>query len=78
MHELSIAARFSDRLALLAGGKLHAVGKPADVLTERALQDVYGVEAQIKQGDFGLEVVPVRPVNSQPKAREQAGSNPDH
>ncbi|MBD2846684.1 ABC transporter ATP-binding protein [Paenibacillus sp. IB182496] len=63
MHELSIAARYSDRLALLSDGRLHAAGTPEEVLTEQALQEVYGVEAQVRPGEYGLEVVPIRPLH---------------
>ncbi len=46
-HDLNLAARTCDRLAVLHGGVIAASGPPADVLTRQLLADVYGVEAEI-------------------------------
>lgn len=45
LHDLSIAARFCDRLLLLDQGRLVADGAPDAVLTDAALARVYGVTA---------------------------------
>lgn len=45
LHDLSIAARFCDRLLLLDGGRLVADGAPDAVLTDAALASVYGITA---------------------------------
>lgn len=45
LHDLSIAARFCDRLLLLDGGRLVADGTPDAVLTDEALANVYGITA---------------------------------
>lgn len=47
LHDLNLAAAYCDRICVLADGGLVAVGPPADVLTERLLAEVYGVEARI-------------------------------
>ncbi|OLP02801.1 histidinol phosphatase [Mycolicibacterium porcinum] len=47
LHDLNLAAAYCDRICVLDGGRLVAVGAPADVLTERLLSEVYGVEARI-------------------------------
>lgn len=47
LHDLSLAARFCDRLCLLHEGKLVRCGTPAEVLNEKTLQQVYGVEVDI-------------------------------
>ena len=43
MHDLSLAARYCNRLVLMHEGKLVAVGEPAAVLSHRNIADVYGV-----------------------------------
>ncbi|TWT03979.1 ABC transporter ATP-binding protein [Reyranella sp. CPCC 100927] len=43
LHDLALAARFCDRLLLLAGGKALRFGAPSDVLTPAALKTAYGV-----------------------------------
>jgi iron complex transport system ATP-binding protein len=44
LHDLSLAARFCDRLVLIAGGGVVAEGRPADVLTPGHLARAYGVD----------------------------------
>ena len=43
LHDLHLASRYCDRLALFAGGKLVASDTPARVLTPEILDPVYGV-----------------------------------
>lgn len=44
LHDLSLAARFCDRLVLIAQGGVVAEGRPADVLTPANLGESYGVD----------------------------------
>lgn len=44
LHDLSLAARFCDRLVLIARGGVVAEGRPADVLTPANLGESYGVD----------------------------------
>jgi iron complex transport system ATP-binding protein len=47
LHDLSLAARYCDRLILLDQGRSIADGTPAEVLTPDRLASVYGVSAWI-------------------------------
>ncbi|AXH96681.1 ABC transporter ATP-binding protein [Ornithinimicrobium avium] len=58
MHDLGIAARYSDRLALLDRGSLAAVGAPCDVLQEDLVSRVYGHPVRVHELDGHLVVVP--------------------
>jgi iron complex transport system ATP-binding protein len=41
LHDLSLAAAYADRVAVLAGGRLRGLGTPRDVLTAALLTEVY-------------------------------------
>ena len=43
LHDLSLAARFADQVALMAAGHIVTQGRPAEVLTPAHLGPVYGV-----------------------------------
>lgn len=47
IHDLSLAARFCDRLCLLHHGELLTIGTSAEVLTESLLATAYGVPVDI-------------------------------
>jgi len=64
MHDLNLAARFSDKLILLKDGAIFAAGRPKRVLTAESISAVYGVEAIVTDGNFGLHVLPLRPITA--------------
>lgn len=47
IHDLDLAARFCDRLVLLADGAVRARGKPAQVLTDAALDTAFGTRTAV-------------------------------
>lgn len=49
LHDLNLAARFSDHLILLGGGGLVAAGTPDEVMTEGNLADAFGLKALVTQ-----------------------------
>ena len=56
LHDISVAARYADRIILLAEGKMLADGPPDLVLTPDLLAKAYGVRAKIIAGPDGLSV----------------------
>jgi iron complex transport system ATP-binding protein len=48
LHDLNLAARYADRLALLAGGRLVAAGSPAEVLEASLLARVYDCDVVVR------------------------------
>jgi ABC-type cobalamin/Fe3+-siderophores transport system ATPase subunit len=52
-HDVNLAAEISDRLLLLAEGRLVRIGPPAEVLEERVLQDVYGCPLIVEKSATG-------------------------
>ena len=60
LHDLSLAAAYADRIALIARGSLRAVGAPAEVLTAAIVSEVYGLEVEIREQGGRPVVLPVR------------------
>jgi len=61
LHDLSLAARFCDRLYLMNAGQIASSGAPSIVLDPEILREVYGVEVARGEGEFPW-VVPLRRV----------------
>jgi iron complex transport system ATP-binding protein len=47
LHDLNLASLYADRVALLVGGRLEALGTPEEVLTEENLAAVYDVPVHV-------------------------------
>jgi len=62
LHEVNLAARYSDRLAFLKQGQLYDVGTPEAVLTPRHLRDVFEVEVALVDTPVGRQVCPIASV----------------
>jgi iron complex transport system ATP-binding protein len=56
-HDLSLAARSCDRIALLAHGRVLAVGPPAEVLSPETLRRAFAIEADVVAGPDGAPLV---------------------
>ena len=69
MHDLTLAARHADRVALMLDGRLHAVGAAGEVLDDRRLRECFGIT--VLRGEDGGEpfVVPTGTVS-------RAGADP--
>jgi len=63
IHDLNLAARFSDKLVMLKKGIVYAAGTPNDLLSERNISDVYGVEALVMRSLDKPWIVPLRSLN---------------
>ena len=50
LHDLTLAARYCDRLLLIDEGRIVADGTPAEVLTAERLRAVYGIDARVETG----------------------------
>lgn len=55
LHDLSLAARFADRVAVLHAGRLVADGPASEALAPAILASAFGVRAAIVEGAFRLE-----------------------
>jgi iron complex transport system ATP-binding protein len=49
VHDLSVAAGYADRVAMMVDGTLEAVGTSTEVIRADRVSRVYGVEVDIEQ-----------------------------
>lgn len=57
MHDLSQAARFAHRIAVLHAGTVYAHGAAKDVLTAKMLREVYRVDGKVTLTDDGSAAI---------------------
>ena len=48
LHDLNLAAKFSDKVAILKGGSLIDIGLPKDVLKSTLLSEIYEIDVEVK------------------------------
>lgn len=58
VHDLTLAARLSDRLVLMNKGRVEAMGNPENVLSEKNLSSVFNVNAEFGRTDKGPYIIP--------------------
>jgi iron complex transport system ATP-binding protein len=49
LHDLAHAADLADEVVLMCNGKVHAAGRPEDVITPANIHAVYGVEVHVRR-----------------------------
>ncbi|QWC84637.1 ABC transporter ATP-binding protein [Nocardioidaceae bacterium] len=47
LHDLNLAARYADHLIAVADGRVAASGRPAEVVTEQMVHEVFGLECRV-------------------------------
>ena len=57
IHDINIAARYSDKIILLDNGSVKAYGTPKNVLTEQNIAEVFGVKSLIEHLENYIRVV---------------------
>lgn len=64
LHDLSLAAQFSDGIVLIGGGRIHARGAPKDVLQPELISRLYQVDVELLYDRSGAPVI--RPLRHRP------------
>jgi iron complex transport system ATP-binding protein len=64
LHDVGLAARYCDAVAVLHEGVVHAAGPPAAVLTPELLEEVYGVGAEVTTGGDGRPRIDLTPLGA--------------
>ena len=62
LHDLTLAAQYSDQVIFLANGGVVAEGTPAEALTQDRIEDVYGASVRVIEQQGAPVVIPERPV----------------
>jgi iron complex transport system ATP-binding protein len=57
LHDLTLAGQFADRLLLMSGGTVAALGSPAEVLDEAVLEKAFGAPVRIIRTEDGEVIV---------------------
>ncbi|HNO30872.1 MAG TPA: heme ABC transporter ATP-binding protein [Anaerolineales bacterium] len=52
LHDLNLAARYADRVALLVGGKINAIGTPREVLTPEKISNAYCLPVHVVEHPY--------------------------
>ena len=58
LHDLTLAARYGDRIAVLSGGRIVETGPPSAVLTAATIADHFGATVRIIDDHDGPVIVP--------------------
>lgn len=63
LHDLNLAARYSDNLVLMKDGSVTALGSPESTITPQALRDVFDLDSRVIEDPVtgGPLIVPERP-----------------
>lgn len=63
LHDLNLAARYSDNLVLMKDGSVTALGSPESTITPQTLHDVFGLDSRVIEDPVtgGPLIVPERP-----------------
>ena len=59
MHDLTLAAQYSDRMALLSDGRVLAEGSPSQVLDSTHLSTLYRARVKVLKVEDDIVVVPI-------------------
>jgi iron complex transport system ATP-binding protein len=66
IHDINLAARYADTVAMIRKGTIYGIGAPIEMFTAQSIRDVYGVEATFLYDTAGNPViVPVRAAEEQ-------------
>ena len=68
LHDLGLAARYSDQIVVLADGQITGRGAPGEILTPALIHEAFGLDAHVFPDpvDGGITIVPARPRRATP------------
>ena len=71
IHDLNLAARYSDKIILINGGRIKGIGRPIEVLTKENLREVFKIEAKIEYDpdSKSLTIIPIKTIGRELEKR---------
>ncbi|GHV96164.1 heme ABC transporter ATP-binding protein [Spirochaetia bacterium] len=57
LHDINLASQYCDRILFLKDGSLRYQGKPSEILSEKVLEDIYGIRVAIHPDENGRPFV---------------------
>ena len=72
-HQVNLAARYADRVAVMERGQLCGIGAPGEVLREDLLERVFGWPVAMTEWDGVPQFVPLRRTAADTNAQEREG-----
>ncbi len=63
IHDLNLAAKYADQIAMLKDGGVYCVGEPAAVFTADNVRSVYGIDVIVRNESGKPFVVPIKPIS---------------
>ena len=54
LHDINIAAKYSDKIAFIKEGRLEEIGSPSEVLEESKLSEIYELPMKINENPFRI------------------------
>jgi iron complex transport system ATP-binding protein len=74
LHDINLAIRYSDRIAMLSHGMITAIGATQVVITPDNLRKVFGIEAIILDTPVGLQICLLSPTSLTTHQRDRPAS----
>lgn len=62
LHDLTLAARYGERIAILSSGRVAVEGSPAEVLTEETISKHFHASVRVVEDEDGPIIVPVKKI----------------
>ena len=75
LHDLTLAGRYGDRIAILASGRVDQTGPPEQVLTVRSISEHFGASVKVLDDPGGPVIVPAAATARQPRSLSSQGGN---
>ena len=76
LHDINLAARYSDQLALMDRGQLRMMGSPTEVLRSKCLEEVFGIEVSLVSTPIGPQITPLGIRSSGPEGEQSPLTQP--